>query len=88
MAARATEDKGWTFQELLKLGQDPPGRNYVDIVPPGKYRDRRADHPGDSEGRTSDYVSAFQGVGVGHFGSPGVALFFNGSDWVRLRRGD
>ncbi|HEV8700369.1 MAG TPA: hypothetical protein VGV60_03750 [Candidatus Polarisedimenticolia bacterium] len=88
VAARATADKGWTFQELLKLGQDAPGRNYVDIVPPGKYQDRLADRPGDSKGWTSNYVSAFQGVGVGHFGSPGVALFFNGTDWVRLRLGN
>jgi hypothetical protein len=88
VAARATEYKEWTFQELLKLGQDAPGRNYVDIVPPGKYEDSRADSPGDSKGWTSNYVSAFQGVGVGHFGSPGVALFFNGTEWVRLRLGN
>ena len=88
VAARSTEDKEWTFQELLKLGQDAPGRNYVDIAPPGKYEDRRAGSPGDAKGWTSNYVSAFQGVAVGHFGSPGVALFFNGSEWVRLRLGD
>ena len=88
VAARATEDKQWTFQELLKLGQDSPGRNFVDIVPPGKYQDRRADGSGDSKGWASNYVSAFQGVGVGHFGSPGVALFFNGTEWVRLRLGN
>lgn len=89
VAARATEDKEWTFQELLKLGQDSPGRNYVDIAPPGKYKDRHADSSGDStKGWTTNYVSAFQGVAVGHFGSPGVALFFNGTEWVRLRMGN
>lgn len=88
VAARATEDKEWTFQELLKLGQDSPGRNYVDIAPPGKYQDRLAENPGDSRGWTPNYVSAFQGVSVGHFGSPGVVLFFNGSEWVRLRPGN
>ena len=88
VAARSTEDKEWTFQELLKLGQDAPGRNYVDIAPPGKYEDRKAGSPGDAKGWTSNYVSAFQGVAVGHFGSPGVALFFNGTDWVRLRLGN
>jgi len=88
VAARSTEDKEWTFQELLDLGQDAPGRNYVRVVQPGTYEDRRAQAPANSTGWVSSYTSAFQGVAVGHFGSPGVGLFFTGSEWVHLRLGD
>lgn len=88
VAARSTEDKGWTFQELLNLGQDEPSRNFVRVVRPGRYEDRRAQAPANSIGWVSDYTSAFEGVAVGHFGSPGVGLFFNGTEWVHLRLGD
>ncbi len=88
VAARSTEDKGWSFQELLNLGQDAPGRNYVDVLQPGKYQDRRAEPARNSGGWVDSYASAFQGVVVGHFGSPGVGLFCNGNDWVHLRLGN
>ena len=88
VAARSTEDKKWVFQELLDLGQDAPGRNYVRVVRPGRYEDRRAQAPANSSGWVGSYTSAFQGVAVGHFGSPGVGLFFTGSEWVHLRLGD
>jgi hypothetical protein len=88
VAARSTENKEWAFQQLLDLGQDAPGRNYVRVVQPGKYEDRRAQAPANSRGWVSSYTSAFQGVAVGHFGSPGLGLFFTGSEWVHLRLGD
>ena len=88
VVARSTEDKEWAFDELLNLGQDAPGRNYVHVVQPGRYEDRRAQAPASSRGWVSNYTSAFQGVAVGHFGSPGVGLFFTGSEWVHLRLGD
>jgi len=88
VAARPTEDKEWAFEELLNLGQDAPGRNYVHVVQPGRYADRRAQAPANSSGWVGSYNSAFQGVAVGHFGSPGVGLFFTGSEWVHLRLGD
>jgi len=88
VAARSTEDKGWAFQTLLDLGQDAPGRNFVRVVQPGRYEDRRAQARAKSSGWVGNYTSAFQGVAVGHFGSPGVGLFFNGTEWVHLRLGD
>ena len=88
VAATATEDKDWTFQELLDLGQDAPGRNYVRVVQPGRYEDRRAEAPASSKGWVSSYTTAFEGIAVGHFGSPGVGLFFTGDEWVHLRLRD